>query len=365
MCLSQRLDIASFISSVGFYSPYFSISSTPDKIYTYSGEYDSATDSPGSPSPMTGDKCTVQAFGPSSAADGLVDADGDVCLDVTTALEAPLAFAESFNIPCTDYTDGLQEGTRTVKLQFCSTWRNPGDIASCDPLGPIPGDGSTCWCETIDLGVEIKPVEEAVPTCAPNLESASDQPTQAPQAEVVVPASEAPTPAPFAIIIDTPAPTVVQAPTAVDGGPAELEPTYSPTRIDMQLTGSPVESGVPMAIDDSLTTCSGVSAGKNVISNDVAEKGFPLLVKQVIPEASGMNGLCYVKLDQKTVQYYPFPGFDGIDYCDYVACDGLDRCETARIRIRVNAAGEGDCPETEQPSARPTPSPTPDPTPSP
>ena len=348
---------------------------------------------------MTGDECTVQAFGPSSAADGLIDVDGDVCLDVTTALEAPLAFAESFNIPCTDYTDGLQEGTRTVKMQFCSTWRNSGDIASCDPLGPIPGDGSTCWCETIDLGVEIRPVEEAVPTCAPNLESASDQPTKAPQAEVVVPASEAPTPAPFdividtpdptpapiAIVIDTPAPTVVQAPTAVDGGPVELEPSSSPTsidvvdggpsepeptssptrRIDMQLTGSPVKSDVPMAIDDSITTCSGDNARNVVISNDVAQEGFPLLVSRVLPEANGENGVCFVDIDQKTVEYHPYPWFSGLDHCDYEACDGLNRCKTARIRIRVNAPGDGGCPETEQPTAEPTDQPTLDPTPSP
>ena len=194
----------------------------------------------------------------------------------------------------------------------------------------MPKNGSACWCETIDIGVEIKSVEEAVPTCAPNAESEPDQPTQAPQAEVVsFPAVE--TPSPFAIVIDTPAPT----------------------------------SDLPMAVDDHLATCAGVSAGKDVISNDVADKGLPLLVKHVVPETSGENGLCYVKLDRKTVEYHPHPGFAGLDHCDYLACDGLDRCKTARIRIRVNAAGEGDCPETAQPSARPTPVPTPDPTPSP
>mmetsp|Transcript_733 Transcript_733/g.1325 ORF Transcript_733/g.1325 Transcript_733/m.1325 type:complete len:488 (-) Transcript_733:165-1628(-) len=90
---------------------------------------------------------------------------------MTTALK----FAESFSIPCTDFRntqeaeEWLAQGNqRTVRLQYCSSFRSVQGDLSCDAIGPSPNNPDSCWCDIIDLGVRIMAEEEAVPTCAPN-----------------------------------------------------------------------------------------------------------------------------------------------------------------------------------------------------
>ena len=87
-------------------------------------------------------------------------------------------FMHEFTVPCTDYSsdddvpqdDEEEEQERTVKLQFCSTYRTSTNDISCDINGPYPCEVNHCYCDTIDLGVSIVDVEDAVPTCTPTTE---------------------------------------------------------------------------------------------------------------------------------------------------------------------------------------------------
>ena len=159
------------------------------------------------------------------------DKDGDECHDVTilsagSTIETSIAFADAFTIACTDYRTPEEiaalgdDAKRTVKLQFCASWLAPDKDNSCDIVGPNPCS-ETCWCDSIDLGVEI--TSTAKPTCSPN------------------------------------------------------KMTTEPTSQDT-LAKTP---DVPSASDDQMETCMDVAVFMNVISNDVSEAGRPLKLNSV------------------------------------------------------------------------------------
>ena len=121
------------------------------------------------------------------------------------------------------------------------------------------------------------------------------------------------------------------------------------------MTGAPVSSDVPMAVDDRMVICQGKMASKDVIANDVPEEGSPLGVDRIVTGENRYNGACYAMSDGRTVSYFPRQDFSGEDTCDYIACDALGRCKTATIRIRVNKAGSFGCAEiTDSPTEAPT-----------
>ena len=131
-------------------------------VFAYTGEA-----KPAMHQALYGEKCAVQAFGPESDIFSgpfsmIKDDDGDTCHDVIVApgaiLSTKLAFSNDFKIPCTDYGTG----SNTVKLQFCSSWRSLEDDMSCDTVGPYPCSPTSCWCDMIDLGIEVLGPEFAV-----------------------------------------------------------------------------------------------------------------------------------------------------------------------------------------------------------
>ncbi len=89
------------------------------------------------------------------------DVDGDSCHDISVdqkagaSIETTIKFAQGFTIPCTDFGGEAEEGIRTAKIQICSSYRTAADDYSCDVNGPSPCGPDSCWCDTIDLGVEI------------------------------------------------------------------------------------------------------------------------------------------------------------------------------------------------------------------
>ena len=127
--------------------------------------------------PVYGESCAVQTLTASNddyQLAGIIDnIDGDSCYDVSVskgrAVTTNIVFQGSISIPCTDYQvhdDEVRGGggesneakrgrRRTAKLQFCSSYRTPGNDGSCDATGPVARDPDGCWCDSYDLGVEI------------------------------------------------------------------------------------------------------------------------------------------------------------------------------------------------------------------
>ena len=168
------------------------------QVYTYTGESTSSTlfDETNPLAPLYGESCAIQTFtsqdDTSSSSSGMIGTvDDDSCHDVTITdsggndeeekFTSVLQFKNKFTIPCTDYSDSddLDEleldnndttPPRTVKLQFCSSFTTADDTStSCDIVGPTPNQPTNCYCDMIDLGIEIVRVEDAVPTCTPSV----------------------------------------------------------------------------------------------------------------------------------------------------------------------------------------------------
>mmetsp|Transcript_2732 Transcript_2732/g.6861 ORF Transcript_2732/g.6861 Transcript_2732/m.6861 type:complete len:1343 (+) Transcript_2732:394-4422(+) len=360
-------------------------------VFAYSGEGEYSTSLLPDLAAINGEQCVSQTL--TSANDSfnkgssITNEDNDSCHDVSVVdggeIITPIIFTEKFSVPCTDYQEGdidpNDDTARTVKLQFCSSFRNVEDDDSCDTIGPGPKVQDSCWCDTIDLGVEIIPLEEAVPTCSPNHNDKDDVPTDtvSPTPDPTPDPTPAPTPnptlAPVVIKIDTPEPTpnptpmpiVITAPPSmvITGQPTISFPTYMPVRSIDQETAAPVTSDVPIAKDDRMQTCSNGKISKNVIYNDIYFEDLPLKVWRIVPGYEGTNGVCRVESDE-IVSYEPDVDYRGGDQCRYDACivredeDTGERvmdtteCREATIRILVR-----DCP-TPEPTNEPTNEPT-------
>ena len=175
------------------------------------------------------------------------DVDGDSCHDISVdqkaggSIESTIKFAQGFTIPCTDFGGEAEEEIRTAKIQICSSYRTAADDYSCDVNGPSPCGPDSCWCDTIDLGVEIVSEEFAEPSCAPTL---------SPNFE-----------------------------------PSIVESTNSPV-------ASMVTEEVPMAVDDSMDACANTAMSMNVIYNDVYPADSPLKLNNIIE--NGEYGSCAI-----------------------------------------------------------------------
>ena len=178
--------------------------------------------------PIFGESCAIQtltSYNDKDSSDGSIgDVDGDTCHDVTVQEDGSSAkvvtsvvkFMHEFTVPCTDYSsdddvpqdDEEEQKERTVKLQFCSTYRTSTNDISCDINGPYPCEVNHCYCDTIDLGVSIVDVEDAVPTCTPTTEDEKTSETGAPTTSGVNVPEDTVTLSP-----STSSPTVVPPPT--------------------------------------------------------------------------------------------------------------------------------------------------------
>jgi len=155
------------------------------------------------------------------------DLDGDSCHDISIdqkaggSIATTIKFAEGFSVPCTDFVgEGEEvEEVRTAKIQICSSYRTHSDDFSCDINGPSPCGPDSCWCDVIDLGVEIVGEEFAVPTCNPT-----------------------------------------------------LSPNMEPV---------PGED-VPVAVDDSMDACANTAMSMNVIYNDIYPADSPLKLNNIL-----------------------------------------------------------------------------------
>ena len=206
-------------------------------MYTYTG-----TNTQLSPSsidtfaPIFGESCAIQTLTSYNDKDdgSISDEDGDTCHDVTVpttqeVVTSVVKFMHEFTVPCTDYSDDdvppqddEEEQERTVKLQFCSTYRTSTNDISCDINGPYPCEVNHCYCDTIDLGVSIVDVEDAVPTCTPTTEeektgTTTGAPTtrgvNVPTEDTVTLSPITSSPTPVTVPSTTASPTVVPPPT--------------------------------------------------------------------------------------------------------------------------------------------------------
>lgn len=149
----------------------FTESARDFSIFVYSGSQHQGEDLP-----LYGEKCTIQTLGEShdDTSDSMamiMDEDGDTCHDVIVddeangLIEKEIAFDEEFNVPCTDF--GTGKGT--VQLQICTSWGgSETSNYDCDRSGPHPCGPESCWCDMIDIGVQILSEDLATPTCAPS-----------------------------------------------------------------------------------------------------------------------------------------------------------------------------------------------------
>lgn len=204
------------------------------QIFVYTGDYSSDANSSSfstSHAPIYGERCVVQSLtannddASNSLMASIQDDDGDSCHDISVdqkagaSIETSIKFAQSFTIPCTDFGGGGEgDEVLTAKIQICSSYRTTEDEYSCDINGPSPCGPDSCWCDTIDLGVEIVSEEFADPSCAPT-----------------------------------------------------LSPNFEPS-----ITES------TMAIDDSMEACVNTAMSMNVIYNDVYPANSPLKLTNII-----------------------------------------------------------------------------------
>ena len=114
--------------------------------------------------PLYGESCAVQSLTEGSCGamvEGIVDLDGDGCLDVDASNGGPVvatfSFAQPLLVPCSSYGVGS-----TAHLQFCSVWSASTGGGGCDVDGIVPGGTEECACEMVDLGVEIVKPEDMV-----------------------------------------------------------------------------------------------------------------------------------------------------------------------------------------------------------
>ena len=324
------------------------------KIFVYTGAADPIYSAIFPPSaPVDGERCVVQTLTSSddtaSGTSAIADVDGDSCHDVLASsgnIETTVEFEHEFSIPCTDYSagDSLAGGaTRTVKLQFCSTWRTENTDADCDASGgPFPRSGDECSCWDEDLGIVITPRQTLEPSKGP---------------------TRRPTPVPTPIVIVDPKP-VTRPPAAA--------PTPSPVKISID-SSSPTSSPivVPFAVDDSMETCVDTPASLDVTLNDRWNEEVgnvrPLRVKS-LPD-DGRDGRCTLGPGAR-VTYLPDTGFVGNDACIYEACESdaesgewIDRgvCVEGAIVIVVHGQGVEGC-QTFDVTSNPTRNPSPEPT---
>lgn len=175
------------------------------------------------------------------------DDDGDSCHDISVdqkagaSIETTIKFTQEFTIPCTDFGEESEDEVRTAKIQICSSYRTAADDNSCDVNGPSPCGPDSCWCDTIDLGVEMVSEELADPSCAPTL---------SPNFE-----------------------------------PSIVESTNSPV-------ASVISGEVPMAVDDSMEACVNTAMSMNVIYNDVYPVNSPLKLNNIVE--NGEFGSCAI-----------------------------------------------------------------------
>ncbi len=100
------------------------------------------------------------------------------------------------------------------------------------------------------------------------------------------------------------------------------------------ITVTPVDDPIT-AVDDAVTTAVGTSADIAVLSNDLDPDGDidPGSVSIVIPPQHGLAEV----LASAQIRYTPEVGYIGPDSLDYRVCDLPGNCDTARVRITVDA----------------------------
>lgn len=278
-------------------------------IFVYTGDYSSDVSSSSfstSHAPIYGERCVIQTLTTSNddvsnaPMASIEDVDGDSCHDISVdqkagaSIETTIKFAQGFTIPCTDFGGDAEEGIRMAKIQICSSYRTAADDYSCDVNGPSPCGPDSCWCDTIDLGVEIVSEEFADPSCAPT-----------------------------------------------------LSPNFEPSIVEST-----------HAVDDSIEACANTAMSMNVIYNDVYPADSPLKLNNIIENGeygscaiaggtgTGVTGPG-ADIRKEVIIYFPNPGYMGTDSCIYEAC-AIDqdtgemdktKCQQATISINVN-----DCP---------------------
>ncbi|KAL7440293.1 hypothetical protein ACHAXH_007022 [Discostella pseudostelligera] len=291
-------------------------------VFVYTGDYTSdvgASSFSISHAPIYGERCVVQTLTAdnddvsNAPMASIEDLDGDSCHDISIdqkaggSIATTIKFAEGFSVPCTDFVgEGEEvEEVRTAKIQICSSYRTHSDDFSCDINGPSPCGPDSCWCDIIDLGVEIVSEEFAVPTCNPT-----------------------------------------------------LSPNMEPVP----------EENVPVAVDDSMEACANLAMSMNVIYNDIYPADSPLKLNNIIEngefgscaitggEGTGLSGPG-ADIRKEVIIYFPNPGFMGSDSCIYEACAinqeagemDMTKCVQATVFINVS-----DCPVDETSSNVPT-----------
>jgi hypothetical protein len=96
-----------------------------------------------------------------------------------------------------------------------------------------------------------------------------------------------------------------------------------------------------VAVHDNATTSAGQPVTVNVLQNDSTSNGT--LILKSIPLVN--NGTATMNPVDSTITFTPAPGFQGIAYLNYVACDDLGSCDNGTVSISV--LGEnGSSPDT-------------------
>ena len=101
------------------------------------------------------------------------------------------------------------------------------------------------------------------------------------------------------------------------------------------VTPAPVVNGVPVAIDDSVSTPEGTAVVIDVLGNDTDPDGDSLTVSSV---GNAVPGIATINATGTAITYTPPASFSGQVGFNYVISDGNGGTATASVVVTVTAA---------------------------
>lgn len=264
----------------------------------------------------------------------------------------------SFKFSVLDPAVGIQAATDSARLYLTPTGADGSSPVTTNLLPPTPTPTATSKPQPtlVDAPTDSPPTQTASSTPTPDTTSNDDtstsDPTPAfpPGGNTSTPQQPTSTPIPPTATLlptNTLQPTATLPPTSTPLPTATMTPV-PPTSTPLPPTSppppppspTPVPNSPPVALDDVATTDEDVATGPiQVLLNDSDSDG--VLVPSSVTVVNGpTNGSTTVNPATGNITYIPKQNFNGIDTFTYQVCDDDGACDTATVRITVNAVND-------------------------